>query len=452
MNTNPAGSLIQFDPNVFDSPQTITLTTTLTLSESSGAEMIEGPVGSPVTLSGNHSVGVVLIDKNVTATLTNLTVTQGYSTSGGGGIANMGTLTMAGDTITSNSAIGYSGGGGGAENFGTMTISDSTISSNVAEVGGGGIFNDGVMTVAACTVTNNMASGNIPRVAPIGGGILNSGTLTVTGSLIEANSADGGSGTGGGICAGNGISVIDISDSTIADNTAGAGGGLLVSGATTLVDSTIAGNQGGGIFAYKKLTVINSTIADNTINLSPIAGGLTIAEGTATLDNTIVALNTNTGDGSVRASDVVASTDSGIVSTSSAYNLIGSGGSGGLSNGVNGNQVGITNPGLGPLASNGGPTPTIGLLPGSPAIDRGSNALDDGLVTDQRGAGFVRVYNNIVDIGAYEFQPAVIAVSVTWNTQTAGAPDRGRRPSFITGGAYHRFTLVKHPEVADHVR
>ena len=164
--------------------------------------------------------------------------------------------------------------------------------------------------------------------------------------------------------------------------------------------------------------MINSTIADNTINLSPIAGGLTIAEGTATLDNTIVALNTNTGDGSVRASDVVASTDSGIVSTSSAYNLIGSGGSGGLSNGVNGNQVGITNPGLGPLASNGGPTPTIGLLPGSPAIDRGSNALDDGLVTDQR-AGFVRVYNNIVDIGAYEFQPAVIAVSVTWNTQTA---------------------------------
>ena len=115
VNTNPAGSLIQFDPNVFDSPQTITLTTTLTLSESSGAEMIEGPVGSPVTLSGNHSVGVVLIDKNVTATLTNLTVTQGYSTSGGGGIANMGTLTMAGDTITSNSAIGYSGGGGGAE-------------------------------------------------------------------------------------------------------------------------------------------------------------------------------------------------------------------------------------------------------------------------------------------------------------------------------------------------
>ena len=110
-----------------------------------------------------------------------------------------------------------------------MTISDSTISSNVAEVGGGGIFNDGVMTVAACTVTNNMASGNIPRVAPIGGGILNSGTLTVTGSLIEANSADGGSGTGGGICAGNGISVIDISDSTIADNTASVGGGLLVS-------------------------------------------------------------------------------------------------------------------------------------------------------------------------------------------------------------------------------
>ena len=58
-----------------------------------------------------------------------------------------------------------------------------------------------------------------------------------------------------------------------------------------------------------------------------------------------------------------------------AYNLIGTGGSGGLTNGVNGNQVGVANPGLGTLADNGGPTQTIALLPGSPAIDKGSNAL-----------------------------------------------------------------------------
>ena len=43
-------------------------------------------------------------------------------------------------------------------------------------------------------------------------------------------------------------------------------------------------------------------------------------------------------------------------------------------NGVNGNQVGVANPGLAPLGNYGGPTRTIALLPGSPAIDAGSNA------------------------------------------------------------------------------
>ena len=43
------------------------------------------------------------------------------------------------------------------------------------------------------------------------------------------------------------------------------------------------------------------------------------------------------------------------------------GGSGGLNNGSNNNQVGVANPGLGTLASNGGPTQTVALLPGSPA-------------------------------------------------------------------------------------
>ena len=82
---------------------------------------------------------------------------------------------------------------------------------------------------------------------------------------------------------------------------------------------------------------------------------------------------------------------SGTVSSTSAYNLIGTGGSGGLVNGDNGNQVGVANPGLDPLANNGGPTQTIALLPGSPAIDAGSNALavdpttGQPLTTDQRG-------------------------------------------------------------------
>ena len=53
-------------------------------------------------------------------------------------------------------------------------------------------------------------------------------------------------------------------------------------------------------------------------------------------------------------------------------NLIGTGGSGGLTNGSNGNLVGVADPGLGTLADNGGPTQTIALLAGSPAIDAGN--------------------------------------------------------------------------------
>ncbi len=105
---------------------------------------------------------------------------------------------------------------------------------------------------------------------------------------------------------------------------------------------------------------------------------------------------------------------------SGSFNLIGTGGSAGLTNGTNGNQVGVANPGLGALAANGGPTQTIALLAGSPAIDTGNNSLAVGpdgnpLLTDQRGIGFGRIVGGPVDIGAFEFQlnpqPSLTSVS-----------------------------------------
>ncbi len=91
-------------------------------------------------------------------------------------------------------------------------------------------------------------------------------------------------------------------------------------------------------------------------------GTLDVSAGTAALYNTVVASNTfGTGVGAP-ASDIA-----GSVSGSSSFNLIGTGGSGGLSNGVNNNQVGVSNPLLGALASNGGPTQTIALLFKGPA-------------------------------------------------------------------------------------
>ena len=100
------------------------------------------------------------------------------------------------------------------------------------------------------------------------------------------------------------------------------------------------------------------------------------------------------------------------MSSSSAYNLIGTGGSGGLIDGVAGNRIGVADPGLATgLADSGGPTKTIALLSGSPAINAGSNVLavdpttGQPLTTDERGPGFPRIVNKTADIGAFEFQP-----------------------------------------------
>jgi uncharacterized repeat protein (TIGR01451 family) len=98
-----------------------------------------------------------------------------------------------------------------------------------------------------------------------------------------------------------------------------------------------------------------------------------------------------------------------LSNTSTYYNLIGNGsGMSGITNGSNGNQVGNQNsplidPKLALLGNYGGPTQTMALLPGSPAIDAGSSTVPSGLPpTDQRG--YARTINGQVDIGAVEYQ------------------------------------------------
>jgi hypothetical protein len=83
----------------------------------------------------------------------------------------------------------------------------------------------------------------------------------------------------------------------------------------------------------------------------------------------------------------------------SGYNLIGD-----STAGTNFESTDILDidPILGPFQDNGGPTKTIALLPGSPAIDSGDNT--DAPAFDQRGPGFPRIVNGQIDIGAYEVQ------------------------------------------------
>ena len=201
----------------------------------------------------------------------------------------------------------------------------------------------------------------IIRPREFGGAIEVYGTLTATGSTFSGNSANG-------------------------------GGGLGSSGDVILNNSTISGNSttgfGGGITNYGTMSITNATVSGN----SGAGGGIYSGAGTLTLANTIIAGNTSSGSPSNLGSGAI---------LSGSNNLIGSGSSGGLTNGVNGNIV-LTDDAdalLGTLQNNGGPTQTIALLAGSPAIGAGSNSLATaaGITTDQRGDPL----NSPADIGAF---------------------------------------------------
>jgi hypothetical protein len=388
-NTDPAGSLIQFDPTVFATSQTIPLTNTLELSVTAGPVVIQGPATNNVVINGEGNVADFMIDTGVTAVLSHLVITNGNDGGDGGGISSDGTLTVADCVLTGNSTAHD---GGGIANTHTLTVTDSVITGNTAAGNGGGISNTGTLTVHGTQITKNIGDNDA-------GGILSRmGTATVGGSLVAGNTA----GSDGGGIANLGPSQLAISDSTLANNGALNGGGIENEATLKAVNVTIVYNQasagGAGVQGF--------------------GGGLYNDGGTATLDNTIVALNTNIFTSPAKPDDIPLA-----VSSASAFNLIGNGGSGGLTNGTNGNQVGVANPALSTLGDHGGSSPTVALLPGSPAIDKGSDSLavdpatGQALTTDQRGAGFARISNGTVDIGAFEFQlPAVTAVSVAWGS------------------------------------
>ena len=147
------------------------------------------------------------------------------------------------------------------------------------------------------------------------------------------------------------------------------------------------------------MTTVNATIAYNTADGAGEGGGLDVAGGTATLYNTIVALNTDSSDSGSTADDIV-----GSVSKASSYNLIGVGGSGGLTvTNSTGNLFNVAGAKVdldSGLADNGGPTQTVALLPASYAIDAGSASIPGVTVptVDQRGAP----RSGGIDIGAYQ--------------------------------------------------
>ncbi|MCM3871481.1 MAG: carboxypeptidase regulatory-like domain-containing protein [Pyrinomonadaceae bacterium] len=282
---------------------------------------------------------------------------------------------------------------------------------NVSRVVNVTVAGPGIVTISGLTVANGAVS------SADGGGIRNSssGTINVSGSTVSNNSAV--NGVGAGIV--NLVSgTVNVISSTLSGNAnADGGGGIYNDGTVNVINSTLSGNSasiGGGILNTGTVTVIDSTISDNSaINFG---GGIFRTGGTVTLHNTIVA-------GNEQGVSNVPGDIGGPVDASSSFNLIGTGGSGGLINGVNNNQVGVADARLGPLSNNGGSTLTHALLSGSAALDTGSNALlpadtfdldgdsntAEPLPVDQRGAGSPRVQDaadadttQTVDIGAFE--------------------------------------------------
>ena len=253
-------------------------------------------------------------------------------------------------------------------------------------------LNSGVSRISGLTVADGSASD--------GAGIRNSATLTLEGVVISGNTGS----TGGGISNGG---TLTVRDSTISGNTTSfSGGGVDNLGTLTLSNSTISGNSTtgaqddtvGGLRNDGTATIENSTIAANTNTVSGDAANILRLDGsTTTMKSSIVAnplgggLNCAAG----AESDPLTSQGHNLDSTNScAFNQP--------------TDLTNTNPQLGPLADNGGPTKTMALPYTSPALDQGKAAA--GMSTDQRGQprpADQEVVDNAAggdgsDIGAFE--------------------------------------------------
>jgi hypothetical protein len=365
-----------------------------------------------------------------TLTVTGSTLSGNFADFGSGGIDNFaGTLTVTNSIVTGNTAGGF---GGGMGNFGgTLTVTNSTLSANVAAGDSGGIDNEeGTLTVTNSIVTGNTAGG-------FGGGIRNlGGTLTVTGSTLSGNFADF---DGGGID--NEGGVLFLTNSTVSGNTAGGFGGGMgdFEGTVIITNSTLSGNAargdgggiseaGGGTTELKNVTITNNA-ADSDSDGIGDGGGVSNSDGTVNLKNTMIAGNTDAGGQGPDCFGTLASQGFNLIQSTTGCSI------GGV---TTGNVTGVS-PNLGPLSSNGGPTQTHALLPGSPAIDTGDTA--DCPSTDQRGIVRPQDGNGdgsaLCDIGAYEVASgsAPRLTNLSTRAQVGLGPDQVIAGVIIEGSA-----------------
>lgn len=408
----------------------------------SGAGRDSTSIRGVVNLSGTGNLftdGVV--------TISNMTIRDGRAFNGGG-ITNAGELTLQNVAVLSNRSP-FGGGilnlggavltvrdslienntgsnGAGIQNVGpdgALYIYNSIIRANVADntglgVGGGGILVNGTATISDSIIDNNrIQNSGGGKAFPAGGGIMVGGDplnkLRINNSKVINNTADD---QGGGLTVYAGS--VTIGNSTFADNKADNGAAIWTGNATLAIDgSTFAGNQaeeiGGAIFNNASATIRNSTFYKNrTAPTGGLWAGAIYNQGNMMLINITIANNSALGGGGISYGD---GSNTSLLNVILAYNSPGNCLGPVTSLGHNlesANSCGLnaagdminTNPLLGPLADNGGSTHTMALLPGSPAIDAGSNAQCPSV--DQRNVRRPQDGDlngpDECDIGAYE--------------------------------------------------
>jgi len=452
-NTNLGADIIVFDASAAG---TITLTTSNLLVTDSVT--ITGLGAASSTISGNNASRIFYLYNNIfptTVSISGLTLTDG-SAGFGGAIFNSGIdLTLSDLVISGNSATGVGGGisGTNVTNSGAgLTIIDSEISNNSSHGGGGGVY---LYRVGDVTITNSVISGNTTENGR-GGGLrmYHTGDVSLVGSTVNDNAVTSNHRAGGASLQDAGVVTIDAT--TFANNSSGWwGGGLeaLAFEGFTMTNSTFSGNtaQGNSAFfissGFNNALVANCTIANNTatasggttlemdsyatsrILFSTISGNSSGSQtlyfadgdggtaGSVNINGTIVSDNTTRSGTGTTADDIYSKsaltlTNSLVMGSRGSFSPITDGGG----------NVYDESAQLGALADNGGPTFTMNPASGSPVINAGPPLwfafAGDGF--DQRGDGYLRIYDGISDMGAVETLPDPTPPSTTTTTVAPG--------------------------------
>lgn len=443
------------DTIVFDLPDPATITLTSGELLINKGLTITGPGTDSLTIARSSSSGTPafvifnVLDGGVT--ISGLTITNGLnngSTSvGGGGLHTQSALQLLLTRVNFINNHAIFGGALYSEGQGGARLRFCTLTGNSAVMGAGGAvysLGDGGVFLIRCTVSSNSAT-------YAGGAIASSGFVQVFLSTISDNVllADLVPGPADGAGIYNGGGTLSVNQSTIAnnDNARGNGGGVTNQGMMVVSDSTFFGNtaegDGGAIendggATITDCTITNNTASQNSDNDHGLGGGgvafFADAGGSGSLKNTIIA-----GNHSPSHPDLATPTDLPVVN-SEGYNLIGDATDAEITP-ATGDQFGTAadpiDPMLGPLATNGGPTQTCALLPGSPAVDVGD---PNAPVTDQRN--FYRA--NAPDIGAFELGATIPTTLGNISTRLlVGTGDDVLIGGFIITGTHGKAVMLR---------